>query len=153
MLNIIDDYKKNIHKSRLDWDEYFMSIALLASLRSPCNRLKVGTVLVKNNRIIAMGYNGYCAGAPHESIIVDNHEQAIIHSEINAISDCAKRGVSLDNSIAYITHYPCINCFKTLASCGIKTIYYYEDYNNDPIVEVLVENTGIQVVNKKSLDK
>ena len=59
-----------------------------------------------------MGYNGFISGNPHTSYIVDGHEQATVHSEINAIADCAKRGVETAGSIAYITHYPCINCYK-----------------------------------------
>ena len=51
-------------KERLEWDEYFMSIALLASCRSPCSRLHVGSVIVKDNRLISMGYNGFIPGAP-----------------------------------------------------------------------------------------
>lgn len=134
------------NKERLNWDEYFMSIALLASQRSPCTRLNVGSVIVKNNRIISMGYNGYIPGAPHISRVQDNHEQSIIHSEINAISDCAKRGTSLDNSIIYVTHYPCINCFRSIAACGIKQIIYLEDYNNNPIVKELANDSGILII-------
>jgi dCMP deaminase len=137
---------KNTLTERLYWDEYFMSIALLASCRSPCERLKVGSVIVKDHRIISMGYNGFIAGAPHTSILTDGHEQATIHSEINAITDCAKRGVCLDDSVMYITHYPCINCFKCIASCGIKTIIYMDDYNNNSIVETLAEDAGILIV-------
>ena len=128
---------------RLNWDEYFMSIALLASQRSPCSRLNVGSVIVKNNRLISMGYNGYIPGAPHISRVQDNHEQSIIHSEINAISDCAKRGTSLENSKIYITHYPCINCFRSIAACGIKEIIYLDDYNNNSIVEELASDSNI----------
>lgn len=134
------------NKERLNWDEYFMSIALLASQRSPCTRLNVGSVIVKNNRIISMGYNGYIPGAPHISRVQDNHEQSIIHSEINAISDCAKRGTSLDNSIIYVTHYPCINCFRSIAACGIKEIIYLEDYNNNQIVQELANDSGILII-------
>jgi dCMP deaminase len=47
---------------RISWDEYFMQTAELASVRSPCERLKVGCVLVKNNRLISMGYNGFLSG-------------------------------------------------------------------------------------------
>jgi len=111
------------HTERLDWDQYFMSIAVLASGRSPCQRLHVGSVIVKDNRLISMGYNGFLSGAPHISIVKDNHEQAIVHSEINAITDCAKRGVQVANSTIYITHFPCINCFKTIASANIKKNY------------------------------
>jgi dCMP deaminase len=122
-----------------------MSIALLASQRSPCQRLHVGSVIVKNNRLISMGYNGFISGAPHISRIKDDHEQSIIHSEVNAMADCGKRGVSLDNSKIYITHYPCINCFRSIAACGIKEIIYLEDYNNDSIVEQLAFDSAISI--------
>lgn len=135
----------NVHKNRLEWDEYFMSIALLASQRSPCQRLHVGSVIVKDNRLISMGYNGYIPGAPHISRIKDDHEQSIIHSEVNALSDCAKRGVSLARSKIYITHYPCINCFRSIAACGIKEIVYLNDYKNDEIVQQLSTDSGITI--------
>ena len=131
------------NRERLNWDEYFMSIALLASQRSPCERLHVGSVIVKNNRIVSMGYNGFIPGAPHISRVVNNHEQSIIHSEINAITDCAKRGASLENSKIYVTHFPCINCFRSIAACGIKEIIYLEDYKNDPIISELAADSGI----------
>ena len=124
-------------EERISWDDYFMKAATLASIRSPCDRLKVGCVIVKNNRLISMGYNGFLAGTDHRSIIRWGHEQATIHAEINAITDAAKRGVSIDDAEAYITHYPCINCFKALASSGVKKIYYQVDYKNDPILEDL----------------
>ena len=130
-------------KERLGWDEYFMSIALLASQRSSCQRLNVGSVIVKNNRLISMGYNGYIPGAPHISRLQDNHEQSIIHSEINAITDCAKRGTSLDDSKIYITHYPCINCFRSIDDCGIREIIYLDDYNNNHIVQELANDSNI----------
>jgi dCMP deaminase len=143
---------KSIHNickesnERLCWDEYFMSIALLASCRSSCDRLHVGSVIVRDNRIISIGYNGFIAGCSHTSHVKDGHEQATIHSEINAISDCAKRGVSLDNSTIYITHYPCINCFKSIASCGIKIIKYLDDYKNDSLVEILAQEANIKII-------
>jgi dCMP deaminase len=130
---------------RINWDDYFMSIALLASQRSPCQRLHVGSVIVKDNRLISMGYNGFIPGAPHISRIKDDHEQSIIHSEVNALSDCAKRGTSLSDAKIYITHYPCINCFRSIAACGIKEIVYLHDYKNDPIVEQLANDANITI--------
>jgi dCMP deaminase len=132
-------------KDRLCWDEYFMSIALIASCRSSCQRLHVGCVIVKNNRIISMGYNGFISGAPHKSRIVDGHEQSTIHSEINAITDCARRGVSLESTKIYITHFPCVNCFKCIAGCGIKEIIYNEDYNNNQIIYELASESNITI--------
>jgi dCMP deaminase len=105
----------------------------------------VGSVIVKNNRLISMGYNGFIPGAPHISRVEDEHEQSIIHSEVNAIADCAKRGVSLLNSSIYITHYPCINCFRSIAACEIKEVIYLEDYKNNPTVEQLALDSGIIV--------
>jgi dCMP deaminase len=145
MLSRISEFAKNNNNNRLNWDEYFMSIALLASCRSPCDRLHVGSTIVKNNRIISMGYNGFIPGAPHISRIQDNHEQSIIHSEVNAITDCARRGTSLEGAKIYITHYPCPNCFRSIAACGIKEIYYHNDYNNNPIVQELATDSDILI--------
>ena len=130
---------------RLDWNEYFMSLAFLASCRSPCERLHVGCVIVKDNRVISTGYNGFISGAPHESIIKDGHEQATVHAEQNAIADAAKRGVSVDKSTIYITHYPCINCCKMICASGIKQIIYHSDYRNDENVETLLKHSNINI--------
>ena len=144
MLSIISELIKN-NTTRIDWDEYFMSIALLGSCRSSCSRLHVGSIIVKDNRIISMGYNGYIAGSQHVSHIREGHEQATVHSEINAITDCAKRGVSVKDAKIFITHYPCINCFKAIASCGINEIIYLEDYNNDNLVNILALESNIKI--------
>ena len=133
--------------NRPSWNEYFKEIVQITSKRSSCNRLQVGCLLVKNNRIISQGYNGFLPGLPHESIIRDNHEQATVHAEQNAISDCAKRGVSCIGCTAYITHYPCINCFKILAASGIKEIRYINDYRNDEVVKKLAELSEINIIN------
>lgn len=121
--------------SRPSWDEYFKKIAEVTSERSPCERLKVGCVLVVDNRIVSQGYNGFISGCPHDSIIRDDHEQATLHAEQNAIIDCAKRGVSCKDAIAYITHYPCIICTRLLLGSDIKEIKYINDYKNDELVK------------------
>lgn len=140
---IIDLIKNN--QNRLEWDDYFISIAFLISSRSPSNRLKVGSVIVKDNRIISAGYNGYPAGTPHVSIVRNNHEQNAIHSEQNAVSDAAKRGVSINNTTIYVTHFPCINCAKTIISSGIKIVKYKEEYKHDVLVDELFKISGVKV--------
>jgi len=130
---------------RISWTEYFSDLAKLVSKRSPCERLQVGCVLVKNNRIIATGYNGFLPNAEHKSIVVDNHEQATIHAEQNCIADCSKRGVETSDSIAYVTHYPCINCYKILVASGIKEINYIDDYKNNAIIEEINQNLNIKI--------
>ena len=137
LLLYLQSNKENV---RLDWNKYFMSIAIIGSIRSPCERLKVGCVLVKNNRLVSMGYNGFLPGAKHVSRVRNSHEQSTIHAEQNAISYAASRGVSLFGCIAYITHYPCINCFKILAAAGIQEIIYLNDYNKDELVEEMLRD-------------
>ena len=134
----------NNNKERINWDQYFMSIAILASVRSSCDRLKVGCVLVKNKRVISMGYNGFLPNANHNSIIINNHEQATVHAEQNAISDAANRGISVNKSVAYITHYPCVNCFKILVASGIEVIKYLNDYKNDSTIDQII-NDGVLI--------
>jgi dCMP deaminase len=141
MNSILSEFKSD--NDRVDWDTYFMFCAVGATLRSPCKRLHVGCVIVRDNRILCTGYNGFLAGLPHTSIVRDNHEQATIHAEQNSISYAAKNGVKIDGAIAYVTHYPCLNCAKMLATSGIKKIVYKEDYNNDPLVAQIITNVEI----------
>ena len=130
---------------RPSWDEYFKKICLVTKERSSCHRLQVGCILVKENRIISQGYNGFLPGCPHKSIVRNNHEQSTVHAEQNAICDCAKRGVNCDGSTAYITHYPCIICCKLLLASGIKEIKYIEDYKNDELVAEYCDQLNVKI--------
>jgi|TARA_B100001093_G_C26628848_1_gene927947 dCMP deaminase len=134
-------------KERPSWDDYFMATAFLIASRSSCERLQVGCVIVSSgahkNRIIAAGYNGFLPGAPHISRIENDHEQSTVHAEQNAVSDAARRGVSLSGSVAYVTHYPCIVCAKMLIASGIKQVNFHFAYNNDPIVEAIFKENNI----------
>lgn len=132
--------------NRPSWEQYFKNITLCTAERSPCNRLQVGCILVKDNRIISQGYNGFISGHPHNSVIINDHEIATIHAEQNAIIDCAKRGVRCEGSTAYITHFPCINCLKFLVQAGVVKIYYINDYKNDTKT---IEKLGINIVIQK----
>ena len=145
----LDTLVKSWGGTRPSWDEYFICTAILISSRSACSRLNVGCVIVSGgehpNRIIAAGYNGFLAGAPHSSCVRDGHEIATVHAEQNAISDAARRGVSVNGATAYITHFPCVNCAKILISAEIKSVRYLHDYHNDDIVYRLFEESGISV--------
>ncbi len=138
--NCMVEVEKDIGKNsrRPTWDEYFFEMTQIVSKRSSCKRLHVGCILVKDKRIISCGYNGFLPQCPHVSHIRDNHEQATVHAEQNAITDCAKRGISTDQAIAYITHYPCLHCAKLLVAAGIKEIKYLFDYKNDELVTRIV---------------
>jgi dCMP deaminase len=135
---------------RPSWDEYFMATAVLMSTRSPCERLHVGCVIVtgggRRNRLVAAGYNGFLPGSAHVSRVREGHEQATVHAEQNAIADAARRGSSVEGCVAYVTHYPCINCAKILASSGIAEIRYRQDYHNDPLVASLMADAGVAIL-------
>ena len=132
-------------EDRISWDQYFSKIVKVTSERSPCERLKVGCLLVKENRIISQGYNGFLPNHPHVSIVKNNHEQATVHAEQNAIADCAKRGVSCSGSTAYITHYPCIICCRILLASGISKVKYLEDYKNDELVSIFFNQSSTSI--------
>jgi dCMP deaminase len=131
--------------TRPSWDEYFTEIVQVTAKRSPCERLQVGCLLVRDNRIISQGYNGFLPGCQHSSIVRDGHEQATVHAEQNCISDCAKRGVSSQDCIAYITHYPCIICTRILLAAGIKKIKYIHHYKNDELVQQFATNMNVPI--------
>ena len=126
-----------------------MATAVLIASRSSCERLHVGCVLVtggdRKNRIVAAGYNGFLPGTPHTSRVRDGHEQATVHAEQNALADAARRGSSVEDCVAYVTHYPCINCAKILAAAGIAEIKYHSDYGNDPLVTQLMDDAGVKM--------
>jgi len=140
----------NAEQSRPSWDEYFMSMAFLISTRSVCERLRVGCVIVstgeQKNRLIAAGYNGFLPGTPHQSRVRDGHEQATVHAEQNAIADAARRGISVEGCVAYVTHYPCINCAKIIAAAGIRTIKFHQDYRNDELTRDILVEAGVGIV-------
>jgi len=134
---------------RPSWDEYFMATAVLIATRSSCERLQVGCVIVaggdRRNRLVAAGYNGFLPGTPHVSRVRGGHEQATVHAEQNAVADAARRGSRLEGCIAYVTHYPCLNCAKMLAAAGIAEIRFRSNYRNDPLVERLMSDAGVLV--------
>jgi dCMP deaminase len=135
---------------RKTWEQYFIELARHVSTRSTCNRKNVGCVIVKDNNILATGYNGSLSKDEHcdetNHLIVDGHCIRTIHAERNAIFQAAKNGVCLKDAIAYVNVEPCWECFKSLISSGIINIYYESDYpnsNNVYIKEYLSKNKNI----------
>ena len=131
--------------TRPTWDEYFKEIVQITATRSPCERLHVGCLLVRDNRIISQGYNGFLPGLNHRSIVRDGHEQATVHAEQNCIADCASRGVSCNGCTVYVTHYPCIICCRLLLAAGCREIKYINDYRNDELVSYFVSEAGATI--------
>lgn len=135
---------------RLSWQDYFMANAELISKRSTCERAFVGAVLVKNNRIIATGYNGgvsdtdNCNDVGH--YIEEGHCIRTVHAEMNTLIQCAKEGISTDDTEIYVTHFPCINCTKALLQAGITKITYKTDYRPHAFAIELMEKKGVSYV-------
>lgn len=128
---------------RIGWDQYFMLQAALLSSRSTCKRLSVGTVLVRDRRIIGSGYNGAVSGDEHcidsECYLRDGHCVRTIHAEMNALLQCAKFGTSTDGAVVYVTDFPCLQCTKSLLQAGITQINYLRNYHNDEYAMELIK--------------
>ena len=140
---------------RIGWDEYFMAQSHLLSLRSTCSRLSVGATIVKDKRIVSGGYNGSIKGDEHcidvGCKVVEGHCVRTIHAEINAILQCSKFGVGTEGATIYVTHFPCLNCTKSIIQAGIKEICYANDYRNNEYARELLEKSGV-VVRKVDYD-
>lgn len=147
------------HRSRVprpSWDEYFLNIANLVATRSTCLRRKVGAVVVKNKQILATGYNGAPTGIEHcdklgclrEKLGVPSGERhelcRALHAEQNAFLQAARHGVSLDNSVLYITTQPCSICAKMIINTGIKKIIIKGAYPDEFAVELL-KDAGVEI--------
>lgn len=114
--------------ARPSWDQYFMMAAKLAATRATCLQRKVGSVVVKNRRIITTGFNGSPPGLPHCTevgclIFSDrgNTCQRVIHSEHNAV---LQDSANLDGATLYTSFLPCLNCMKIIISAKIKQVVY-----------------------------
>lgn len=134
---------------RLSWDHYFMAQCHLLASRSTCTRLIVGAAIVRDKRIIAGGYNGSISGGKHCTeegcYMVDGHCVRTIHAEMNAILQCAKFGESTDQAELYVTHFPCLQCCKAIIQAGIRSVYYANDYKNDPYASELFAMADVMV--------
>ena len=117
----------------IDWDEYFMGIALLSGQRSKDPNSQVGACIVsQDNKILSMGYNGLPIGCSDDDIpweregnFINTKYPYVCHAELNAILNYT--GTSLKGSKAYVTLFPCNECAKAVIQSGIKEIIYLED--------------------------
>ena len=146
--------------TRPDSDEYFLKIASVVAERSTCRRHHVGAVAVGNKHILATGYNGAPSGLKdclelgclrNELHIPSGERQEIcrgIHAEQNVIIQASLHGVSLEGSIIYATHTPCVLCAKMLVNAKIKRYVSFGRYNDDAFINLFKE-AGIELDIKK----
>ena len=153
--------KKQKKIKRPSWDEYFIDIARLVSMRSTCLRRRVGAIIVKNRRVLATGYNGtpskisHCedVGCLREKLNIPSgkrHELCRgLHAEQNVLLQAALYGISLGDSVLYCTNQPCVICAKMLINAGIKEIIVSDGYPDDMAKDFFKE-AGIKVRKAKT---
>ncbi|MCL2615241.1 MAG: dCMP deaminase family protein [Dehalococcoidia bacterium] len=134
--------------SRPHSDEYFLKIAAVVAERSTCLRHHVGAVAVKDKHILSTGYNGAptglqdclslgCLRDAHNIPSGTRHEICrAVHAEQNVIIQAALHGVSMDGSVVYATHTPCVLCAKMLANARIKRYVSFGNYADDTFRQI-----------------
>ncbi len=118
-------------KDYIDWDRYFMGVALLSAMRSKDPKTQVGACIVnRKNRIVGIGYNGFPIGLDDDKYpwgseggFLDTKYPYVVHAEPNAILNST---VSLDEATLYVTLFPCHECAKLIIQSGIREIVYVE---------------------------
>ena len=142
------------------WVDAFMDTAERFAQLSSAVRLKVGAVVVKDNRIISIGYNGMPSGWTNECEHIVQHsddtittvtKDEVIHAEANAILKLARDGESGNGSSLFCTHAPCIHCSKLIHGAGISKMYYRDSYRDELGVEFLMK-CNIEVIKIKEIE-
>ena len=123
----------------INWDEYFMGIALLSAKRSKDPSTQVGACIVDDdNKVVSIGYNGMPRGIADKDLTWEKGEGLnskylyVCHAEFNAILNI-RNGSSLKGCTLYVTLFPCNNCTKAVIQTGIKKVVYLSDKYGDTI--------------------
>ena len=121
------------------WDKAHLKVAEIYAELSSARRMKVGCVIVKDNRIISIGYNGMpsgwdnncedVVGMPDDQTLKTKKE--VLHAESNAITKVAKSTESAEGAVLYTTCAPCIDCAKLIHQAGIKRVVYGHNYKSE----------------------
>lgn len=122
--------------------DFYMDVAKRTAHLSRAVRLQVGAIVVKDDKIISLGFNGTPSGWDNncEIILEDGTlktKPEVLHAEMNAISKLAKSNESGAGSTIFITHAPCIDCAKMIYQSGIKEVYYDTEYRDTNGIEFL----------------
>jgi dCMP deaminase len=144
-------------QERPSWDEYFMKIAQVASMRSNCIKRKVGAVIVRDRRIISTGYNGTprgtknCneGGCPRCNSFASSgtklDECLCSHAEENSITQAAYHGTSVKEGTLYTTFAPCLMCTKMIINSGIVEVVFSLDYPLNDTSFNLFKQAGVRI--------
>lgn len=131
-----------------------IKVASIYAELSYARRLKVGAIIVKDNRVISIGYNGTPPGWDNDcEQVIRRYENGkeeletkpeVIHAEANAIAKLARSQESGEGSDMFITHAPCIECAKLILTAGIKKVYYRQVYRNEDGIKLL-KKSGVEI--------
>lgn len=120
------------------FEKMYMEIAETVSKMSYAKRLQVGAIVVKDNRIISIGYNGTPSGWDNNCEDENNKTKPeVIHAEANSIMKLASSNESGKGAVMFLTHAPCIDCAKLIYGSGIIQVYYKHKYRDQSGVEFL----------------
>ena len=117
-----------------------MAAAEVYAKLSSAKRLQVGCVVVKDNTIIGIGYNGMPSGWTNDCEDVIQHsddtvelktKSEVLHAETNALAKIARSTNSSDNASLFVTHAPCLDCAKLIFQSGINSVYYRNSYRDE----------------------
>ena len=125
--------------------ETHLKVARIYGQLSTATRLKVGCVIVKDDRIISIGYNGMPSGASNVCEYYGETKPEVLHAEANSILKLAKSNESGLDSSMFTTYAPCIHCAKLILQSGIKELYYEEDYKNEEGIELLKKYSHVKI--------
>jgi dCMP deaminase len=123
----------------------FMETAKVFSECSTANRLHVGCIAVKDNKIISIGYNGTPNG--WDNVCEDENNKTlpeVLHAESNMLMKLARTTGGAEGSSVFITHSPCLECAKLIYQSGVKEVYYDIEYRNDEGIKFL-KKCGVEV--------
>ena len=113
------------------YDKLYMDLAIRIADMSHDTDKKVGSIVVKENNILAFGFNGMPSGMPNECKEQDGStKREVIHAESNAIAKLAKSNESGEGADLFVTHSPCMECAKLIFQSGIQRVYYGEEYRS-----------------------
>ena len=136
------------------FQQLYMDVAGRVAELSHARRLQVGCIVVKEDRIISIGYNGMPAGWDNTcEEVIEVHEDGgvvtktkpeVIHAEANAIAKLAKGSESGEGSTMFLTHAPCLDCAKQMYTAGINKVYFREQYRDTLGIDFL-EQCGVEV--------
>lgn len=140
----------------LKWHTYFMDLARVTANMSKDPNTKVGAVLVKNRRILSIGYNGAPSSFDDNIVpkvssddLFKNKNAYVVHAELNAILNYRGNLADFKDSTLYVTVSPCHECAKALIQLGVKTIIYDVKYHRDNITNFsfyLLKTCGVKIM-------